>query len=124
MKQRRQNRKDDNQALLCVVSIKICTNRAFLCIFQPFLLCSFVLISVMSKPLRTWILSVRSSLFGLFLIERHHSQNEGSLKSEERLSDFKERSQLWCTYSMFGYDHVHAHPVVFGLKNFTLYYLD
>jgi len=30
------------------------------------------------------ILSVRSSLFALFLIERHRSQNHGSLKSEER----------------------------------------
>jgi len=69
MKQRWQNRKDDNQALLR----------------------SFVLISLMSKPLRIWIMSVRLSLFALFLIERHRSQNEGSLKSEERLSDFKER---------------------------------
>ena len=42
------------------------------------------------------ILSVRSSLFALFLIERHRSQNAGLLKSEERLSDFKERcAQLW-----------------------------
>ena len=31
-----------------------------------------------------------SSLFGLILIERHRSQNKGLLKSEERLSDFKE----------------------------------
>ena len=37
------------------------------------------------------ILSVRSSLFALILIERHRSQNHGSLKSKERLSDFKER---------------------------------
>jgi len=37
-----------------------------------------------------------SSLVALFLIERHRSQNAGSLKSEERLSDFKERcAQLW-----------------------------
>ena len=42
------------------------------------------------------ILSVRSSLFALFLIERHRSQNVGSLKSEEWLSDFIERfPQLW-----------------------------
>jgi len=37
------------------------------------------------------LVALRSSLFALFLIERHRSQNEGSLKSEERLSDFKER---------------------------------
>ena len=33
------------------------------------------------------ILSVRSLRFALCLKERHRSQNEGSLKSEERLSD-------------------------------------
>ena len=33
------------------------------------------------------------------LKERHRSQNEGSLKSEERKSDFKERcAQLWVQY--------------------------
>ena len=37
-----------------------------------------------------------SSLVALFLIERHCSQNEGSLKSEERLSDFKERCAQLC----------------------------
>ena len=37
-----------------------------------------------------------SSLVALFLIERHGSQNQGLLKSEERLSDFKEQcAQLW-----------------------------
>ena len=42
------------------------------------------------------ILSVRSSLLALFLFEHHRSQNQGSLKREERLSDFKERcAQLW-----------------------------
>jgi len=42
------------------------------------------------------ILSVRSERSALCLKERHHSQNEGSLKSEERTSDFKERcAQLW-----------------------------
>ena len=30
------------------------------------------------------------SLFALILIERHRSQNKGWLKSEERLSNFKE----------------------------------
>jgi len=33
------------------------------------------------------ILSVPLSLVALFLIECHRSQNQGSLKSEERLSD-------------------------------------
>jgi len=45
------------------------------------------------------ILSVRSVRSALCLKERHRSQNEGSLKSEERLSDFKERcAQLWQIY--------------------------
>ena len=48
------------------------------------------------------ILSVRSLRFALCLKERHRSQNEGSLKSEERLSDFKERcAQLWEQGSTF-----------------------
>ena len=39
----------------------------------------------------------RSSLFALILIERHCSQNKGLLKSEERLNDFKEQcAQLCC----------------------------
>jgi len=42
------------------------------------------------------ILSLRSSLFALFLIEHHRSQNAGSLKSEEPLSDFKERCAQLC----------------------------
>jgi len=42
------------------------------------------------------ILSVRSLRFALFLNEHHHSQNQGSLKSEERLSDFKERCAQLC----------------------------
>jgi len=42
------------------------------------------------------ISSVRSERSALCLKERHRSQNEGSLKSEERLSDFNERyAQLW-----------------------------
>jgi len=41
-------------------------NQAFLCNFQPFLWRSFILISLMSKPLTIWILSVRSLL--LFLL--------------------------------------------------------
>ena len=50
----------------------------------------------MSELLIIWIMSVRSSLFALFLTERHRSQNEGSLKSEELLSDFKERCAQLC----------------------------
>ena len=41
-------------------------------------------------------LSVRSERFALCLKERHRSQNEGSLKSEERKSDFKERCAQLC----------------------------
>ena len=42
------------------------------------------------------ILSVCSLRFAFCLKERHRSQNEGSLKREERLRDFKERcAQLW-----------------------------
>ena len=37
-----------------------------------------------------------SSLVTLILIERHRSQNKGSLKSEERLSDFKELCTQLC----------------------------
>jgi len=37
------------------------------------------------------ILSVRSLRFALFVKERNRSQNQGSLKSEERKSNFKER---------------------------------
>ncbi len=36
------------------------------------------------------------SLIVLFLIERHRYQNQGSLKSEEGLSDFKERCAQLC----------------------------
>ena len=42
------------------------------------------------------ILLVCSLRFALCLKERHRSQNEGSLKSEERLSDFKERCAQLC----------------------------
>jgi len=42
------------------------------------------------------ILSVRSVRSALCLKERHRSQNEGSLKSEEQLSDFKERYAQLC----------------------------
>ena len=52
----------------------------------------------MSELLIIWIMSVRLSLFALCLIERHRSQNEGSLKSKERLSDFKERFAQLCKH--------------------------
>ena len=39
---------------------------------------------------QNFILSVCSERFALCLKERHRSQNQGSLKSEERKSDFKE----------------------------------
>ena len=42
------------------------------------------------------ILSVRSERSALCLKERHRSQNEGLLKSEEQLSDFKERCAQLC----------------------------
>ena len=42
------------------------------------------------------ILSVRSLRFVLFVKERHRSQNQGSLKSKERLSDFKEQCAQLC----------------------------
>ena len=42
------------------------------------------------------ILSVRSERFALCLKERHRSQNQGSLKSEERKSNFKERCAQLC----------------------------
>jgi len=50
----------------------------------------------MSEPLIIWIMSVCLSLFPLFLTERHRSQNQGSLKSEERLSDLKELCAQLC----------------------------
>ena len=43
------------------------------------------------RTAQNFILSVRSLRFALSLKERHRSQNEGSLKSEEPLSVFKER---------------------------------
>ena len=48
------------------------------------------------RTAQNFILSVCSVRFALSPKERHRSQNEGLLKSEERLSDFKERcAQLW-----------------------------
>ena len=42
------------------------------------------------------ILSVCSLRFALCLKEHHRSQNQGLLKSEDRLSDFKERCAQLC----------------------------
>ena len=55
----------------------------FTALFSPFI--------AHERTAQNLILSVGSSLFALFLIERHRSQNQGSLESKERLSDFKER---------------------------------
>ena len=55
----------------------------FTALFYPYI--------AQERTAQSAILSVRS--------ERHRSQNEGSLKSEERKSDFKERcAQLWLKY--------------------------
>ena len=59
------------------------------------------------------ILSFRSALC---LKERHRSQNEGSLKSEERLSDFKERyAQLCWMYSPTLCRSIHTYTVGHGV---------
>ena len=97
MKQKRKNRKDKNQALLCVVFkyIQIVHFYAFLNHFYCALLSLY----------RSWVnhsefgfcqFARRSLLFALILIERHYSQNKGSLKSKEQLSDFKERCAQFC----------------------------
>ena len=60
----------------------------FTALFYPYI--------AQERTAQSVILSVRSERFALSLKERHRSQNEGSLKSEERKSDFKERcAQLW-----------------------------
>ena len=46
------------------------------------------------------ILTDCSERSALCLKERHRSQNEGSLKSEERLSDFKERYAQLCLFNI------------------------
>ena len=53
------------------------------------------------RTAQNFILSVPSVRFTLSLKERHRSQNEGSLKSEERLSDFKERCAQLCLMYIF-----------------------
>ena len=60
----------------------------FTALFYPYI--------AQERTAQSAILSVRSERFALCLKERHRSQNQGSLKSEERKSDFKERcAQLW-----------------------------
>ena len=60
----------------------------FTALFDPYI--------ARERTAQNFILSVRSERYALCLEERHRSQNEGSLKSEERLSDFKERyAQHW-----------------------------
>ena len=70
-----------------------------LCIFMPFstiFTALFYPYIAHERTAQNLILSVRSLRFTLCLKERHRSQNEGSLKSEERLSDFKEQCAQLC----------------------------
>jgi len=73
------------------IFIKICINRTFLFVFQPFLQRSFILILLMSKPLTIWILSVCSySYWAPSLPKLRFVQ--------ERLSDFQEQCAQLCQY--------------------------
>ena len=66
----------------------------FTALFYPYI--------AQERTAQSAILSVRSERSTLCLKERHRSQNEGSLKSEERKSDFKERcAQLWYKDTIF-----------------------
>ena len=82
MKQRRQNRKDNNQVLFCIVFNK---NMHKLCIFMRF---STIFTGLFypyiahEETAQNLDLSVRSSLVTLILIERHRFQNLGLLKSD------------------------------------------
>ena len=60
----------------------------FTALFYPYI--------AQERTAQSAILSVRSERSALCLKERHRSQNEGSLKSEERKSDFKERCAQLC----------------------------
>ena len=60
----------------------------FMVLFYPYI--------AHERTAQNLILSGRSLCSTLCLKERHRSQNEGSLKSEERLSDFKERYAQLC----------------------------
>ena len=64
----------------------------FTALFYPYI--------AQERTAQSAILSVRSERFALCLKERHRSQNEGSLKSEERKSDFKERCAQLCKYDI------------------------
>ena len=83
-------------AVVRCIFIKLCINRAVLCQFQPFLQRSFTLISLKERTAQSAILSVRSERFALCLKERHRSQNQGSLKSEERKSDMPSSASGVC----------------------------
>ena len=60
----------------------------FMLLFYPYI--------AHERTAQNLILSVRSLSFALFVKERHRSQNQGSLKSKERLNDFKERCAQLC----------------------------
>ena len=66
--------------------------------FSTILTALFYPYIVHERTAQNLILSVRSLGFALCLKERHRSQNDGSLKSEERLSDFKERCAQLCWF--------------------------
>ena len=62
----------------------------FTALFYPYI--------AQERTAQSEILSVRSECFALSLKERHRSQIQGSLKSEERKSDFKERCAQLCRH--------------------------
>ena len=66
----------------------------FTALFYPYI--------AQERTAQSEISSVCSERSALCLTERRRSQNEGSLKSEERKSDFKERcAQLWVLVKSF-----------------------
>ena len=75
------------------IFIKIFINCAFFLPFLTILTALFYPYIAHEQTAKNLILSVRSVLC---LKERHHSQNEGSLKSEERSSDFKAQYAQLC----------------------------
>ena len=77
---------------------KSCLFKRFSTIFTAL----FFLYIAHERTAQNLILSVRLSLFTLFLIERHRSQNQGSLKREEQVSNFKEGcAQLWLFFKIY-----------------------
>jgi len=60
----------------------------FTALFYPYI--------AQERTAQSEILSVRSERFALCLKERQRSQNQGSRKSEERKSEFKERCAQLC----------------------------